>query len=598
MDASELINLPRGWVLARLEEVTTPVPSIDPTLLSDQVIMYFDIGSIDSELGVATTPKRIRGQDAPSRARRQVSAGDVLFSTVRPYLRAIAQVPSGTEFGIASTGFCVLRAETGVSSNYLFYYTRSDAFINELEPLQRGTNYPAVRDRDVLAQHIPLAPSDEQARIVEKIEGLLAGLDAGVADLKAAQLKLTQCRESLLKAAVTGELTTALRQEYMWGALQPSSNRHSTETGAGLLARLLIERRRRWEDTQQKKFESQGKALPSGWKDLYPKPEDPDIANLPKLPEGWVWASLDMVGEITSGVAKGGKRDTSVPVREVPYLRVANVQRGFLDLSEIKTILATESDIANLGLRKGDVLFTEGGDRDKLGRGWVWQGEIADCIHQNHVFRARPYLPELLSEFISHHGNTFGKIWFEAAGKQTINLASINMTMLRRFPVPIPPQKEQQVILDTLTKQLLSLDQQQKATEFGLKQSNVQRKNILKAAFVGQLVPQYQHEEAASTLLERIRTDRRSRAMEPKTNTIPIKKRGARSGKTSIDDVVDAIQRLPNDRFTFSELCRLVPDKYDTIREAIFTLLAAERPCIKQVFDAHEREMHFLRIQS
>ncbi|MDP5131843.1 MAG: type I restriction endonuclease subunit S, partial [Paraglaciecola sp.] len=246
------------------------------------------------------------------------------------------------------------------------------------------------------------------------------------------------------------------------------------------------------------------------------EPVQPDTTNLPALPEGWVWASLDMLGEIASGVAKGSKRDAAIEVREVPYLRVANVQRGYLDLSEVKTILATERDIADLTLQAGDILFNEGGDRDKLGRGWVWRNEVENCIHQNHVFRMRPYLPELMPEVISHHGNTFGKTWFQNAGKQTTNLASINMTMLRMFPVPLGPADEQCELLNLLELQIEQMDRQEKAVEIALKQTSAQRQNILRAAFAGLLVPQDPTDEPASVLLERIRAERAELTKQPK----------------------------------------------------------------------------------
>jgi type I restriction enzyme S subunit len=284
-----------------------------------------------------------------------------------------------------------------------------------------------------------------------------------------------------------------------------------------LLERILKERRARWEAKQLAKFREQGKTPPEacpeqgqrGWQDKYPEPVKPDTSNLPELPEGWVWASLDMLGEIVSGVTKGTKRDASIEVKEVPYLRVANVQRGYLDLTEVKTILATKRDIEELTLQAGDVLFNEGGDRDKLGRGWIWRNEVANCIHQNHVFRLRVYLPELIPELISYHGNTFGKTWFQSAGKQTTNLASINMGILRAFPVPVAPSDEQMEILSLLEQQIDALKIQEKSVSIALIQSAAQRKNILKAAFSGQLVQQDPSDEPASVLLERIRAERK-----------------------------------------------------------------------------------------
>jgi hypothetical protein len=147
------------------------------------------------------------------------------------------------------------------------------------------------------------------------------------------------------------------------------------EPASVLLERILTERRRRWSE--------------SGKKGKYQEPTPPDITNLPKLPEGWCWATVDMLADVKGGVTKGQKRKLGECLREVLYLRVANVQRGYLDLSEVKTIEATEAEIRDLRLEIGDILFNEGGDRDKLGRGWVWAGELPECIHQNHVFRAR-----------------------------------------------------------------------------------------------------------------------------------------------------------------------------------------------------------------
>ncbi len=295
------------------------------------------------------------------------------------------------------------------------------------------------------------------------------------------------------------------------------------ETGAQLLQRILTERRARWEAKQLAKFKQQGKTPPKDWQKKYPEPVQPDTNGLPDLPQGWVWASLDMLGEIASGVAKGTKRDAGTVVREVPYLRVANVQRGYLDLSEVKTILATERDIEELTLVDGDVLFNEGGDRDKLGRGWVWREEVEGCIHQNHVFRMRPYLPQLQPELISHHGNSFGKLWFQNAGKQTTNLASINMTMLRAFPVPVAPTEEQVEVLEQISAQLDSLDRQEAAVDLALKQSTAQRQNILRAAFSGQLVPQDPADEPASVLLARIRAERAAHETTKKSRSRPAK---------------------------------------------------------------------------
>src|SRR4029078_2145703 len=118
-------------------------------------------------------------------------------------------------------------------------------------------------------------------------------------------------------------------------------------------------------------------------------------ANLLPLPESWAWATLDALAEIKGGITKDQKRKHPAPARSVPYLRVANVQRGYIDLTEVKEIVTTEDEIRALALKPGDILFKEGGDREQLGRGWVWNAELPECIHQNHVFRARLYVPSI-----------------------------------------------------------------------------------------------------------------------------------------------------------------------------------------------------------
>jgi type I restriction enzyme S subunit len=252
-----------------------------------------------------------------------------------------------------------------------------------------------------------------------------------------------------------------------------------------------------------------------GWKRRYREPVAPDTTVLPRLPEGWCWATADMVADLKGGITKGQRRTSAEVLREVPYLRVANVQRGCLDLSVVKTIAATEAEIEELRLRPGDVLFNEGGDRDKLGRGWIWSGELPECIHQNHVFRARIFTNDLHPTVLSWYGNTAGQRYFFAEGKQTTNLASINLTKLRHLPVPIPPLQEQ-VRMTTEVKRVLSLiDECESLAGDGKRRVVRLRQSILKWAFEGRLVDQDPTEEPASILLERIRASRQTRRPQP-----------------------------------------------------------------------------------
>lgn len=151
---------------------------------------------------------------------------------------------------------------------------------------------------------------------------------------------------------------------------------------------------------------------------------------------------------------KGQETSENENLIEVPYLRVANVQRGSLDLSEVLTIPVTQTELDALRLEPGDLLLNEGGDRDKLGRGWVWEGQIENCVHQNHVFRARPVPGLLHPKLISWYANTFGQGFFFQGGKQTTGLASISMGVVAALPVPLMPWPEQLVLVEAFAGEL------------------------------------------------------------------------------------------------------------------------------------------------
>lgn len=161
-------------------------------------------------------------------------------------------------------------------------------------------------------------------------------------------------------------------------------------------------------------------------------------------PEAWPRQPLSAVAEVISGVAKGRKLDPGEAV-ELPYMRVANVKDGYLDLAEVKTIEIKRSEVEKLLIRPGDLLMTEGGDPDKLGRAALWAGEIDDCVHQNHVFKVRSDRACLSPAYLrALSGSAYGKAYFLSVAKKTTGIASINKTQLRAFPIPLPPLPLQQ----------------------------------------------------------------------------------------------------------------------------------------------------------
>lgn len=160
---------------------------------------------------------------------------------------------------------------------------------------------------------------------------------------------------------------------------------------------------------------------------------------------------LGELAQVNSGITKG--RHTSEITRAVPYLAVANVQAGSLALENVKQIEATDREIARYSLRAGDVVLTEGGDPDKLGRGTLWRDELPTCLHQNHVFRVRfPEGGDILAQyFASLLSQREAREYFLRSAKQTSGIASINMTQLRALPVPVPDIASQEAFLERLT---------------------------------------------------------------------------------------------------------------------------------------------------
>ena len=130
-------------------------------------------------------------------------------------------------------------------------------------------------------------------------------------------------------------------------------------------------------------------------------------------------------------------------------------------------------------------MFNEGGDRDKLGRGWIWEGQLVDCIHQNHVFRARMFLDAMTPKLVSWWGNTFGKDYFLRVGKQTTNLASINLGKLSEFPVPVPPRAEQLRMVQEIERLLSVVDEVEADVYANLRRAQALRNSVLAKSFEG-----------------------------------------------------------------------------------------------------------------
>ena len=221
--------------------------------------------------------------------------------------------------------------------------------------------------------------------------------------------------------------------------------------------------------------------------DPYATMKDSGIDWLGQVPATWELAELKYVAYVQSGVTLG-KNYGEKPLVARPYLRVANVQDGYLDLREITTIDIPPGEAPRFELRAGDVLMTEGGDFDKLGRGYVWDGQIAGCLHQNHVFAVRPNPDRLRPHFLSRlMTSAHGKSYFTSTSQQTTNLATTNSTKLGAFLLPLPPLEDQDRILAFVAARGSSLENAIHALRASTEKLREYRQTLISAAVTGKL---------------------------------------------------------------------------------------------------------------
>ncbi len=321
----------------------------------------------------------------------------------------------------------------GPEPRYLMHYFRHQALSGRFADRSRGVGIHHLGRAALSAWPIPVPPLEEQSRIVDILEDHLSRLDAGSVALRANVDRLSVFADAFVRAELTGRSARGLRQG-------PSL------TSSGV-----------------------------------------DDGDLSPLPVDWVWVRLGDLADVVGGVTKDAKRQGDPSFVEVPYLRVANVQRGRLDLSTVTTIRVPPQKAHMLRLLPGDVLLNEGGDRDKLGRGWVWEGQIADCIHQNHVFRARVRDSLIDPVLVSWAANTIGGRWCDRNGTQSVNLASISLRKIRLMPIPVPPAEEQLAIVSRVRGALEESGRLRAELTRNLVRAQSLRRALLDAAFSGRL---------------------------------------------------------------------------------------------------------------
>ena len=392
----------------------------------------------------------------------------------------------------------LVRFKPYIERLYVYYFMQSRMYWEQIEEKSAGIAVPNVNGSKLAKIVLPVAPLNEQKRIVDKIEQLFSNLDEGEVLLKQVQKQLSTYRQSVLKAAVTGELTKEWRE----------ANKHRLESGDALLKRILKARRDNWD--------GRGK---------YKEPEVPDTSNLPEIPEEWTWGTLPQLGEFGRGKSKHRPRNDPklYDGGTYPFLQTGTVRNS---RGRIKSYDALYND---LGLKQsmlwpaGTICIT-----------------IAANIAESGILEIDACFPDSIVGLIPSQ-NLFGKyieFFIRTARSELDRYApataqkNINLEILGKVAVPLPPVEEQEEIVSKVDDIFSQIDALESWCESELSRSATLRQSILKDAFSGKLVPQAPDDEPASELLKRIQAER-AKTTKQKSSASP-RPRGRRKIKESI----------------------------------------------------------------
>ncbi len=461
-------------------------------------LAFFKVGDISEswkrgEPVLANANHYISFADAEELRAAPLPANTVVFAKIGAAIalnrRALLSVPSLVDNNVMG----LHQQPELLNPKYLFHF----ACTLRLDELSRATTVPSLRKGDVASIRFPLAPFTEQERIVAEIEKQFTRLDAAVAALKRVQANLKRYRAAVLKAACEGRLVPREAE------LARMEGR-SYETGEQLLARILKERRAKWEANQLAKMRASGKPpKDDDWKKKYKEPASGDTSKLPKLPHGWVWVSVEM---LSTKVVDGVHKKPDYVDDGIPFVTVRNLTAGpGIDFQRLNHV--TESDHAEFIQRAnpeyGDILVSKDGT---LG--------VIRAIRTRHVFSIfvsvamiKPVVRDMTDylEIALMSPQVQVQMVPKGSGLQHIHLED-----LREDCIPLPPLDEQSRIVSEVQRNLSNTDFLEAELKKQLGRADRLRQSILKRAFEGKLVPQDPNDEPTSLLLERIRAERAS----------------------------------------------------------------------------------------
>ncbi len=500
---------PPGWCCVPLPAVAEINPT-NPTRVpaDDATVSFIPMAAVAAISGQVELSERRPWKDV-RKGYTRFQDGDVLVAKITPCMEngkiaVVRQLHGGV--GAGSTEFHVLRPTTALSSDLLRYYVLREEFRKDARAKMTGTaGQLRVPSSFLEACSLPLPPLPEQHRIVEAIESYFTRLDDAVATMERVQRNLKRYRASVLKAAVEGRLVPTEAE------LARAEGR-DYEPASVLLGRILAERRRRSQE--------------AGSRGKYTEPAVPDTSDLPELPEGWRWTTVDAVGDVLLGRQRAPQYLTGQWSR--PYLRVANIKDSAIDFADVEEMDFHEAHFEKYRLEPGDILISEGQSPERLGQSAIYRGGIEGVCFQKTLHRFRPVPGGPSTEFAQIVFRSHVKSGvFKRMGSITTNIAHLTLVKFKGARFPLPPAAEQARIVAETERLLTIADAVDKSRLQQVARLHRLRQAILKWAFEGKLADQDPNDEPASVLLERIRTETAARATSAPTG-VPPKRQGRR----------------------------------------------------------------------
>ncbi len=363
------------------------------------------------------------------------------------------------------------RPKEPINSKYFYYYLKSPFYWAAIGASKSGIAVPNVNASKLSNVPIPIAPENQQKRIVSEIEKQFSRLDEAVVCLKRAKANLKRYKASVLKAAVEGKLTEEWRKQ-----------NPDVEPAEKLLERILKERRKKWEEAELKKMRAKGKEPKNDkWKKRYNEPTAPTIADLPSIPKLWTWATLPQLGELNRGKSKHRPRnDPKLYGGPYPFIQTGDVRHAVGLLTEYSQTYSDE------GLKQS--------------RLWPIRTlciTIAANIADTAILGLEACFPDSVVGFIPETEDIkvdFVEYFLRTAKENLEKFApataqkNINLTILNGVAIPVPPINEQVLIIQEIDKRLSIAERTEQELEFSLKRAEHLRQSILKKAFSGKLL--------------------------------------------------------------------------------------------------------------